>query len=193
MATIEVISSRDKDIENMTFTGIVAVCKAGNIDWVGRTLRDLKVLLSQDTTILLTPGIQYIKTSNIVSSLVKKVLKVDKSSSDTIIVEVNKELAENDEVAFSELTIEEQPKIIYRVPMSTGVVAKKKSITIVLRGNNTFLGAFQTKRDLSLSLDAIFPGIDVALFRTENGHEGVRVVDFAGTVLLNDQEIDEDQ
>lgn len=192
MTTILVMSPRDKEIENMTFTGIVAVCKAGNIDWVGKTLRDLKVILCQDTTIPLTPGIQYTKTSNIVSSLVKKVLKVEKSSMDTTTVEVNKEPEEDNDRAFSELTIEEQPKIIYRVPMSTGVVAKKKSIAIVLRGDNTFLGAFNTKRDLALSLEAAFPGIDIAIFRTENGHDGVRVVDFAGTVILDDEQIDAD-
>ena len=187
MTEIDVMSPRDKEIENMTFTGIVAVCKAGNIDWVGKSLRDLKIILCQDITILLTPGIQYTKTSHIVSSLVKKVLKVEKSPSGAITVEINKEAVEDNERAFSELTIEEQPKIIYRVPMSTGVVAKKKSIAIVIRGDNTFLGAFNTKRDLALSLEAVFPGIDVAIFRTENGHDGVRVVDFAGTVILDDE------
>ena len=192
---------RQQDIENMTFAGIVAVCREASIDIEHKSLRDLKNLLEQSSTISLDAGRIYMKTSQIVAMNAKRItthtsinLPNQPLPSTSIVLEgtsesstLEKELLEDTEPAFSNLVIEPQSITTFRVPMNNNIAQKKKSISVVLRNDSTFLGAFTTKRDLAFALATKFPNVNQSLFSREEGYEDIRVISFSGDGLLQDE------
>jgi hypothetical protein len=170
---MERLSERERMIDSLTFTGCVNVCRAAGISVEGKTMNQLRAIMKADETISLDAGIPYVKTNQITNK------KETKQSASPAIINTTDLDAEK---AFPELEITQNAPFVFRVENKGH---GKKPISVVIRNDSTFLGAFSTKKALLKSLGDRYPGIAIDVFRSKEGHEGVRIVEFSGDELLD--------